>query len=99
MDQSLNHFTHSEDLVTTFEFLETELKNGPNFEDNTCLQNKMKLITYFYAQKLPNVWRPISHEGFGGPMELFFGSFSLFLNVSYFNMGLVNLNGGGISSD
>ena len=55
MDQSLNHFTQSEDLVTTFEFLETELKNGPNFEDNTCLQNKMKLITYFYAQKLPNV--------------------------------------------
>ena len=26
---------HFEDLVTTFEFLETELKNGPNFEDNT----------------------------------------------------------------
>ena len=47
MDQSLNHFTQSEDLVTTFEFLETELKNGPNFEDNTCLLNKMKLVTYF----------------------------------------------------
>ena len=26
MDQSLNHFTHSEDLVTTFEFLETEFE-------------------------------------------------------------------------
>ena len=47
MDQSLNHFTHFEDLVTTFEFLETELKNGPNFEDNTCLQSKMKLVTNF----------------------------------------------------
>ena len=46
MDQSLNHFTHSEDLVTTFKFLETKLKNG-RFEDNTCLQNKMKLVTYF----------------------------------------------------
>ena len=47
MDQTLKViFTHFEDLITTFEFLETELKNGPNFENNTCLpENKMKLVT------------------------------------------------------
>lgn len=47
MDQTLKViFTHFEDLIATFEFLETELKNGPNIENNTCLpENKMKLVT------------------------------------------------------
>ena len=47
MDQTLKIIsTHFEDLITTFEFLEMELKNGPNFENNTCLpENKMKLVT------------------------------------------------------